>query len=165
MSEATARFALPFILPGQAQKEVFHNEALVRIDMALHPSVEGPPLAVPPSAPANGQCWIVGDGAAGSWIGQESRIAMWTESGWRFLAPDAGVTVWQKEAGHWLHWLGTEWSGGELPAASLVIGGEQVVGPRLPTVPIPSGGAVIDAESRTAIAALIATLKSHGLIE
>mgnify|MGYP006199852597 CR=1 FL=1 len=36
MSDATARFALPFILPGQAQKELFHNEALTRLE-ALDP--------------------------------------------------------------------------------------------------------------------------------
>ena len=35
MSDATARLALPFIAPGQAQKELFHNEALTRIDALL----------------------------------------------------------------------------------------------------------------------------------
>jgi hypothetical protein len=46
-----------------------------------------------------------------------------------------------------------------------VIDGQQVVGPRLPDVPSPSGGTIIDAEARAAVDALIATLKSHGLIE
>jgi hypothetical protein len=30
MADTTPRFALPFILPGQAQKELFHNEALAQ---------------------------------------------------------------------------------------------------------------------------------------
>ena len=32
MTERSTRFALPFILPGQAQKEAFHNEAVAAID-------------------------------------------------------------------------------------------------------------------------------------
>jgi hypothetical protein len=63
MSDATARLSLPFIMPGQAQKELYHNEALARIDMALHAAVEGQPLATPPADPAVGQGWIVGGGA------------------------------------------------------------------------------------------------------
>ncbi|HLZ79899.1 MAG TPA: hypothetical protein VKQ09_11235 [Sphingomonas sp.] len=39
MSDATTRFALPLIAPGQAQKELFHNEALARVDALLQPSV------------------------------------------------------------------------------------------------------------------------------
>ncbi|MET1113243.1 MAG: DUF2793 domain-containing protein, partial [Allosphingosinicella sp.] len=65
MADTTPRFALPFILPGQAQKELFHNEALVRIDLALHPAVEGPPASAPPPAPAAGECWIVAPAAGG----------------------------------------------------------------------------------------------------
>lgn len=34
MTDTSARFALPLILPGQAQKEIFHNEALALLDAA-----------------------------------------------------------------------------------------------------------------------------------
>jgi hypothetical protein len=40
----TARFALPLIAPGQAQKEVYHNEALTAVDAALHACIEGSSL-------------------------------------------------------------------------------------------------------------------------
>jgi hypothetical protein len=40
--DQSARCGLPFLAPGQAQKEWFHNEALQRIDMLLCPVVEGP---------------------------------------------------------------------------------------------------------------------------
>jgi hypothetical protein len=165
MTERSARFALPFILPGQAQKEVFHNEALAMADALLHPVVEGPPLAAPPAAPAEGRCWIVAAGATGAWAGEANRIAAWTAGGWRFLAPVPGLLAWNRAAGHWLHWTGTAWGDGTLPVAGISVGGKKVVGTRQPAVPSPSGGTTIDAEARAALNAVIVALKTHGLID
>ena len=165
MAEASARFALPLLVPGQAQKELYHNEALTVIDATLHASAEAGPQTEPPAAPAPGQSWIVAAGAIGSWSGQEGALASWTAGGWRFVPPREGMMVWNKAVGCWLHWTGTGWSDGYLPATALRIDGQQVVGNRQPAVPNPSGGTIIDAEGRAAIAAVIATLKSHGLIE
>ncbi|HEX8528203.1 DUF2793 domain-containing protein [Allosphingosinicella sp.] len=165
MSEATKRFQLPFIIPGQAQKELFHNEALAMADTLLHPAVEAGPVADPPAAPALGQCWLVGAAPTGAWSGKSDALASWTDSGWRFVHPVPGMLVWKKNSAVWVHWTGSAWSGGEIPASKIVIGGQQVVGPRLPAVPSPSGGTVIDLESRAAIAALIVALKSHGLTD
>ncbi|HWT12583.1 MAG TPA: DUF2793 domain-containing protein [Allosphingosinicella sp.] len=165
MPTASARFALPFLVPGQAQKEMFHNEALATIDSVLSASVEGAPLAVPPAAPADGESWIVGAGASGAWEGRADALATWTGGGWRFVLPVPGMQVWNKAAGLWLRWTGTAWSEGTIPASALLIGGQQVVGERRPEVPSPSGGTVIDAEARAAIGLLIATLKAHGLTE
>jgi hypothetical protein len=165
MSEATGRFTLPFILPGQAQKEVFHNEALVRIDAALHAAVEGAAISIPPTAPADGQCWLVAPGASGAWSGKANQLAAWSEGGWRFLAPAPGLAVWDRANGLTLRWDGAAWSGGALVASQLTIGGLKIVGERQPHVPTPSGGTIIDAEARAAVASLIATLMSHGLID
>jgi hypothetical protein len=38
MADASARFELPFIMAGQAQKEITHNEALVLIDAVMVPA-------------------------------------------------------------------------------------------------------------------------------
>lgn len=165
MTEASPRFALPFIVPGQAQKETFHNEALLALDAIVHAAVEGAPLAAPPATPAEGEAWIVGAGATGDWAGQDHRLAMWSAGGWRFVAPVPGMAVWDKAAALWLYWTGTVWSDGAMPAAALLVDGLEVVGPRQPEVPSPSGGTTIDGEARAAIDALIATLKSHGLTE
>ncbi|HLL58982.1 MAG TPA: DUF2793 domain-containing protein [Allosphingosinicella sp.] len=165
MSDATARLSLPFIMHGQAQKELYHNEALARIDMALHAAVEGQPLATPPADPAVEQGWIVGGGATGEWSGKDESLACWTEGGWRFVVPVPGMCVWNKAAGYRIHWTGSAWSSGELPVKSLVVGGLQVIGERQPAVPSPSGGTVIDEEARAAVAAITAALKSHGLID
>jgi hypothetical protein len=165
MTETSGRFALPFILPGQAQKEAYHNEALTLLDAALHAAVEQAPLDEVPEEPEPGQCWIVAAGAGGAWAGKEGALACWTAGGWRFVSPLPGMQAWNIDAGYWLHWSGGGWSAGEWPATALVIDGQQVVGPRLPDVPSPSGGTIIDAEARAAVDGLIATLKSHGLIE
>ena len=165
MADTTARFALPFILPGQAQKELFHNEALARIDLALHPAVEGPPAAAPPSAPAVGQCWIVAPAATGEWSGRDDMLAIRTEGGWRFLAPQPGTSAWNKAAAVPLMWDGSQWGSGELACTGLLVNGVKVVGERLPGVASPSGGTIIDVQARAAINALTAALMSHGLIE
>jgi hypothetical protein len=165
MADTTPRFALPFILPGQAQKELFHNEALARIDLALHPAVEGPPAAEPPAAPVEGECWIVAADAAGDWSGRDNKLAMWTESGWRFLAPPPGTSAWNKAAAVPLQWDGDQWREGDLACSGLLVDGVRVVGARQPGVASPSGGTIIDVEARAAIMALTAALMSHGLIE
>ena len=165
MSETSPRFDLPFIVPGQAQKELFHNEALLRVDAALHSAAETAPLAAPPANPLPGQSWIVAPTASDEWSGNDNRLANWTESGWRFVDPVEGMVVWNKADRLPLRWSGGAWSGGEVDCSAVRIGGVQVVGSRQPAVPSPSGGTVIDAEARAALAAVIATLMSHGLTD
>lgn len=165
MSDATPRFGLPYILPGQAQKEQFHNEALLLADGLLHASIKDGPIADPPASPQPGQAWLVGPAATGAWAGQSNRLAIWTESGWRFVAPTLGMQVWKKPAGFHLRWSGTVWTAGDVTGAKLSIGGVQVVGPRQPAVASPSGGTTIDQEARTAVTAIIVALRSHGLID
>ena len=165
MPDLTARFALPFILPGQAQKEAYHNEALTLLDAALHACVAGDATDTIPSDPAPGESWIVGPGATGEWAGRVDDLATWTDGGWRFVTPVPGMTVWKLDSGYRLYWTGTAWSDGNWPATALTIDGQQVVGARLETVPSPSGGTTIDAEARAAADAIIVALRTHGLIE
>jgi hypothetical protein len=165
MTDTSARFALPFILPGQAQKEAFHNEALALVDAALHACVAGDPTDEVPPDPAAGESWIVAPGASGAWAGRAHHLATWTGGGWRFTAPVPGMAVWNTDAGYRICWTGAAWNGGEWAASALTIAGQQVVGARLETVPSPSGGTIIDAEARAAVDALIVALRTHGLIE
>lgn len=164
MMETTARHGLPLLVPGQAQKEFFHNEALTIADMAMHVCVEEADRPEPPLDPSAGQCWIVGAEPSGDWSGHAAAIAMYTTGGWRFLQPVQGMMAWNMEAGHWLHWNGLAWSS-LFPVAALQIGGVQVVGTRQPAIATPAGGTVVDEEAREAVAAIIAALMSHGMIE
>ena len=81
MVETSARLALPLLVPGQAQKEMFHNEALATIDLALQASVAAVGTEAPPAAPSPGQCWIVGPRPTGDWAGQAGALAGWTAGG------------------------------------------------------------------------------------
>ncbi|PKP96983.1 MAG: hypothetical protein CVT74_15460 [Alphaproteobacteria bacterium HGW-Alphaproteobacteria-13] len=141
----TPRLALPLLAPAQAQKEMYHNEALTLIDALVQLCVESGPAATPPSTPVEGQCWIVAGGATGAWSGQGGAIALWTGGGWRFAAPRGGMRAVRLSDGAILRFDGGVWAG---PA----------------TVAAPSGGTVIDTQARTAIAALISLLAAHGIL-
>jgi hypothetical protein len=57
------------------------------------------------------------------------------------------------------------WDLGAVRGSALLIGGEQVVGARMAAIASPAGGAVIDAEARGALDAILGTMRAHGLIE
>lgn len=164
MSDTTARLALPLIAAGQAQKELFHNEALARVDALLTPSVVAMLVNDPPASPTPGQCWIIGDTPTGVWAGQPHMLAAWTDGGWRMIAPLTGMQIWSIADGLFARFDGVAWICGDVVARRLLVGGVPVVGLQQPPIFAPSGGAVIDVEGRGAIGAILAALRSHGLI-
>ncbi|PXA83637.1 hypothetical protein DMC47_42725 [Nostoc sp. 3335mG] len=164
MTDATARFALPFIASGQAQKELFHNEALARIDALLAPAVESVLLDTPPAAPAPGQCWVVGATPSGDWAGQALAIAAWTEDGWRFVAPRAGMRAWSLADALTAMFDGATWTLGDVHARRLLVGGVPVVGTQQSAIADPAGGTAPDPVARAAISSILGALRAHGLI-
>jgi hypothetical protein len=162
MPDHTPRLALPYLHVAQAQKEVTHNEALQRLDICVQCVVEDMRDA-PPASPTEGACWLVSPSPVAEWSNQAGAIAQWTLGGWRFVDPFDGFQIWQRSTGLMLRHNGSNWSG-DIAAASLRIGGQQVVGPRSPRISEPSGGAVVDMECRARLAELIAALQTHGLI-
>jgi hypothetical protein len=164
MAELSDRFALPLLQPGQAQKELFHNEALIALENIVHVVAESIGEDAPPADAAPGQAWIVGLTPAGAWEGQAGRIAAMTQGGWRFVAPVTGMTAWLQDAGHWLWWDGSNWNRDTIPVPGISVGGVRVIGGQQPAIADPAGGTTIDDEARAAISALFAALRSHGLI-
>ncbi len=164
MTDTTDRLALPLLATGQAQKEATHNEALALGDMLIQPVVQSVGPATVPASPLPGQCWIVGAGASGAWAAHDGAIACWTSGGWRFAAPFAGMSAWNLATGLFVRRTASAWIEGESNAGVYKVGNVQVVGARQPAVAGPSGGSVIDAESRLAIGAILTALRSHGLI-
>lgn len=162
---STARFALPLLAAGQAQKEIWHNEALTLIDALLQPCAESAGADRPPDEPRAGQMWIVGGAPEESWAGRAGMLAIWTGGGWRFVEPRDGLRVHVREQGiDALHVEGG-WQIGALAGTRMVVAGDQVVGPRQPSVADPVGGGIADMEARAAIGGVLNALRMHGLIE
>jgi hypothetical protein len=164
MTEMTPRFALPLLQSGQAQKEVFHNEALTLLDLAVQATVKAVGINVPPGDAVLGECWIVGTNPTEGWTGHAGELAGWTGGGWRFVAPREGTLAWSITDALWVQHIGDTWIPGRVAAESLWIGGKQVVGNRRAAILPPSGGNVFDGEARAAISAILAALEAHGLV-
>lgn len=94
MSDLSARLNLPFIAPAQAQKHVTHNEALVMLDTLVQTGVIAFDLTAPPTSPAEGALYGVGDNPTGDWVGQAGNFAVLQNGGWMFLEPQDGWRAW-----------------------------------------------------------------------
>ena len=163
--DQTARFALPFLAPGQVHKEWFVNESLQLIDMLLCPVVEELPLNDPPADAAPGQCFVVGDAPTGEWAGQAGAIAGFSDGGWRFVKAPEGARLLVRSAGETILRRAGAWEAGVVRVREVQVAGQAVLRARQASIGAPAGGAVIDAEARSAIAAIIAAMEAHGLIE
>jgi hypothetical protein len=139
---ATARLRLPLLFAAQAQKEVFHNEALARIDGLLHAAVLGE-AEQPPQASQDGDCWLVAPEPSDVWAGQQGHLAMRQAGQWLFAVPPEGMRIFDRSTGQYLVFSGT-WQ-------------------KPTSVEEPSGGMNVDSEARAAIGALISALKAAGV--
>lgn len=128
---------------GQAQKELFVNEIASRIDALLFLTIEGERDA-PPSAPVEGQTWLVGKTPQGEWDSHAGQIAAFQSGNWLFVVPFSGMRLFNKSKGQDMRWH-DGWSIAARPTP-------------------PSGGALVDSEARIAIAGLIAALAAAGII-
>ncbi|MET4896190.1 DUF2793 domain-containing protein [Sphingomonadaceae bacterium jetA1] len=164
MVDSTARWALPFLVAGQAQKEITHNEALAALDLIVQPCVEAVGRNAPPADPMPGQGWIVGAQPVDDWAGQADRLAGWTEGGWRFVAPRLGLAVWSKADSCRAEWDGDAWRIGLVVGRGFRIGEKTVIGAQQSAIADPVGGQVVDSEVRTVVSTLLEALRTHGLI-
>ena len=164
IDDATARLGLPFLRAGQAQKEVWHNEALLALDLLVQASVVAVGRNDPPASPAIGQAWVVGPAPLGAWQGRAAAVAGWTAGGWRFAPPVEGMAVWSAGDGLTARFTGSAWRLGEMAARQLSVEGRQVVGRQQPAIAAPAGGTTTDGEARAALSAVLEALRTHGLI-
>lgn len=141
----SARLKLPLLAAGQAQKEVTHNEALVLLDALTNAVIESAALAAPPANPDSGKSWLVANSATSAWAGQESRLAVATQGGWRFIEPFEGLVVWDKSTATQRRFHQSGW----------VIANN---------ISLPGSGAVVDVEARACLGNLAALLASWGLL-
>lgn len=142
-SDRSARHQLPLLFAGQAQKEIFVNEAFLAIDALSHPVLSGEGQA-PPTSPAAGETWFVMESALGEWGGHDGELAYWTGDRWLFSTPPKGMIAFD-EAKDAYRFCGQTSSFASTPAE-------------------PTGGPVIDAEARATIVALMQELRKIGIL-
>ncbi|WP_061927276.1 DUF2793 domain-containing protein [Altererythrobacter epoxidivorans] len=142
LNQATTKWQLPFLIPGQAQKEVTVNEAFARIDSLLSLAVAGV-SANPPPEPYEGEAWLVSSEASGVWAGQVDRVAVCIGSAWQFYSPHPGMQVLNEQTGQYLYCF-QGWQTSSEPAS-------------------PSGGETVDIEARASIDAIIDALRNSGI--
>lgn len=139
----TARLELPLLYSGQAQKEVFVNESLGRIDALAHCTVEGTASSAPAS-PVNGQAWLIDTAPTGEWLGHAGSIAFRQAGQWLFIDLFEGLRVTNRQTGQDMRWLAGAWKAPTMPA-------------------MPTTGAVVDAELRAVMQALLVRLQEAGV--
>lgn len=142
LRSTSPRHELPYLHPGQAQKEFFVNEALARIDALLHATVIDE-RAEPPAGPQPGDAYLIAAGATGEWLGEDGAIAVSQGSHWLFLPPVDGASLRRIDTGQ-VCVYSNGWSTAMEPGA-------------------PSGGTTVDTEARAAIAGLIGALRHSGV--
>ena len=142
-ASTSPRLAFPYLVAGQAQKEVFVNESLTRLDALQHPVISGS-ASIPPADPAAGECWIVEGAATGAWAEKAACLATWDGAEWSFASPVAGMKAWDATNASY----------------RIYNGGWQMA----KSVAGPAGGATVDSEARSTIIALLDALRGIGLI-
>lgn len=142
-SAKTRNFSLPFLQPGQVQKEFFVNQSLAMIDVWMRGTVIGSSES-PPSVVEEGDCFRVKSVALGEWAEHEDEIAVRIGGAWQFVPPAAGMTLFDQQAGQRLCYR-DRWESAGISA----------------TV---AGGSTIDAEARALLEALIEELRRTGIL-
>ena len=137
-SNHTPRFGLPYLFAGQSQREFYVNETLARLDLLLHPVVEGT-FVQPPEEATAGDVFLVDRDATGDWAGRDDSLAGWDGQQWTYAFPVEGLIVFDRTGGMKRSYR----NGWSQPAP----------------VTIPTGGETIDVEARLAIAELTEALR------
>lgn len=140
---STPALGLPLLAAGQAQKEFFVNQALCLLD-SVHARAVVASQPAPPPAAGEGESYRVTAPATGAWAGQDDRIAVLIAGDWHFIEPSEGLLIFDRDAGR-LVMFRSQWEVATAPT-------------------MPSGGAVVDTEARTAVAALIHALMAVGIL-
>lgn len=137
------RFNLPLLYSGQAQKEVFVNEALTHLDSLLHCAIEGVADG-PPASSSNGEVWLISNSPTGIWAGNSGALACREGGAWTYFPPRDGMRIVDRSTGQEMRFF-QSWQKADAIAE-------------------PSGGSTVDVEARSAIQSLILALQATGVL-
>lgn len=130
MPENTPLLNLPYLAAAQAQKHVTHNEALRMLDAIVQIAVESQSSTAPPSAPQEGERYIITDAGAPLWNQPAGSIAAFQDGYWEFYTPKAGWVAYVLNQANLVLFDGTDWvpvqtsgqSGGQTPNNLAMLG-------------------------------------------
>lgn len=105
----TPRLVLPYLVTGQAQKEITHNDALNDVDSLAQISVINRTTATPPTTPSEGDSYIVAASPTGAWAGNTDAIASYY-SGWRIKPAKAGWIAYVQAENVFYVFDGSSWA-------------------------------------------------------
>ncbi len=100
---------LPYILPGQAQKHITHNEAIAALDTLAQLAVLDRDLNTPPGSPDVNMRYIVGPAPTGAWAGKANQVTRWDGASWQFHAPEPGWLAFVLDENGLIAWNGSAW--------------------------------------------------------
>ena len=111
MPDTTPNLALPLIAGNQAQKHVTHNEALVQLDALVQLACLDKDLVGPPSAPAEGDRYLVVAAApTGAWAGLSGQVACFRDGVWVGLVPRRGWLAFVADEADLYTFTGSAWT-------------------------------------------------------
>jgi len=110
MSDISSNLNLPYLMPSQSQKHVTVNETIRSLDLIIHLSILDRDLTAPPTAPNDGERFLVAAGGSGAWSGEDGKIAGWVDGAWQFLSAKVGWTVWVADEAAYLVFDGLIWT-------------------------------------------------------
>lgn len=90
----TPTFGIPELSQSQANPDITHNEALVKLQ-ALLVGVLSLGDTVPPVSPAEGDSYVLGTTPTGAWAGRGHALAIYWGGSWRFVPgnDDSGTPI------------------------------------------------------------------------
>lgn len=123
------RLDVPYIVSGQAQKELTHNDALNDLDSLAQISVITSTTNAPPGSPAEGDSYIIGPSPTGAWAGHAGKVASYY-SGWRIKTPKEGWVAWVRDLDCLYIHTGSAWASARIyvPAGAMATPGLAVDG-------------------------------------
>ena len=93
MTDNSPNLDLHYLLASQSQKHVTFNELINKIDALLMLAVSSKSITTPPSAPMEGQSYIIPENATGEWQNKSGKIAYFQNLGWTYMTPKNGFVT------------------------------------------------------------------------
>lgn len=109
MTSATPHLRLPFIYPGQAQKHITHNEALMTLDYLVHCSVLVTDVTTLPTSPAEGARVLIADQPSAGLANYAQQLAIFENGDWVFQAPQPGWRIFDQSNDQSRIYTGSIW--------------------------------------------------------